>query len=77
MGPVVDQKHIQMITSQEYLNLLKCYFTEFIQRFIIVDEIRIHYDTPETKQQSKQSVEAGKGAPKKPKTLPSTEMLWL
>ncbi|QQP51330.1 Mariner transposase [Caligus rogercresseyi] len=40
---------------------------EFFCRFVTVDETWIHYNTPETKQQSKQWVLKGESAPKKAK----------
>ncbi|QQP51126.1 Uncharacterized protein FKW44_012372, partial [Caligus rogercresseyi] len=40
---------------------------EFFRRFVTVDETWIHYNTPETKQQSKQWVLKGESAPKKAK----------
>ncbi|XP_025263254.1 histone-lysine N-methyltransferase SETMAR-like [Camponotus floridanus] len=63
----VDQKRIRMNISQECLDMFERNSAEFLRRFITVDEIRIHY-TPETKQQSKQWVEADR-SPKKAKTV--------
>jgi len=67
----VDQKRIRMNISQECLDMFKRNSTEFLRRFITVDETWIYHYTPETKQQSKQWVEAGGSAPKKAKTDPS------
>ena len=44
---------------------------EFLRRFITVDETWIHHYQPETKEQSKQWVEAGERPPKKAKVIPS------
>ena len=38
-----------------------------MRRFVTVDEIWIHHNTPETKQQSEQWVSPGESAPKKTK----------
>jgi hypothetical protein len=45
--------------------------TNFVRRFIAMDETRIHHYTPESKQQSKQWTEAGYSAPKKTRSVPS------
>jgi hypothetical protein len=45
--------------------------TDFVRRFITVDETWIHHYTPEFKQQSKQCTEAGCSAPKKTTLVPS------
>jgi histone-lysine N-methyltransferase SETMAR len=45
--------------------------TDFVRRFIIVDETWIHHYTPESKQQSKQWRGAGCSAPKKTRSAPS------
>lgn len=57
----VDQKLIRMNVSQECLGMFQRNATEFLQRFITVDETLIHY-TPEA--------EASESAPKKAKTVP-------
>jgi Transposase. len=44
---------------------------DFWRRLITVDETWVHHYTPETKNQSKQWVEAGGSAPKKAKTVKS------
>lgn len=66
-----DQKRIRVTTSEYCLSLFKRNRTEFLRRFITVDETWIHHYTPETKIQSKQWVEAGCSAPKKAKVVPS------
>jgi hypothetical protein len=55
--------------------------TDFVRRFITMDETCIHHYTPESKQQSKQWTEAGCSAPKKIRSVPSagkvmTSVLW-
>jgi hypothetical protein len=45
--------------------------TDFVRRFITMDETWIHHYTPESKQQSKQWTEAGCSAPKKTRSVPS------
>jgi hypothetical protein len=50
--------------------------TDFLRRFITMDEIWIHHYTPESKQQSKQWTEAGCSAPKKTGSVPSASVFW-
>lgn len=45
--------------------------SEFLRRFVTVDETWIHHYTPETKNQSKQWTSADERAPKKAKTVNS------
>jgi len=45
--------------------------TDFMRRFITMDETWIHHYTPESKQQSKHWTEAGCSAPKKTRSVPS------
>jgi len=45
--------------------------TDFVRRFITMDETWIHHYTPESKQQSKEGTEAGCSAPKKTRSVPS------
>jgi len=45
--------------------------TDFVRRFITMDETEIHHYTPESKQQSKQWIYAGCSAPKKTRSVPS------
>jgi len=47
--------------------------TNFVRRFITMDETWIHHYTPEYKQQSKQWTEAGCSASKKTSSVPSAE----
>lgn len=64
----VDQKRIRMKISQACLDRFKRNKMDFKRRFITVDETWIHHNTPETKEQSKQRIEAGGSAPKRAKT---------
>lgn len=45
--------------------------SDFVCRFVTVDETWVHHYTPETKQQSKQWTLTGESAPKKLKVVPS------
>ena len=61
----IDHKRKRVTTSKDCLELFNRNSNEFLRRFITVDETWIHYNTPETKQQSKQWVSPGEPAPKK------------
>jgi len=55
--------------------------TDFVRRFITMDETWIHHYTPESKQQSKQWTEPDCSAPKKTRSVPSagkvmTSVFW-
>lgn len=67
----VDQKRIRVKISKQSLELFKRNSSEFLRRFVTVDESWIHHYTPEMKEQSKQWTSAGERAPKKAKTVPS------
>jgi histone-lysine N-methyltransferase SETMAR len=54
-----DQKHTRMKISEQCLERLNKNKTDFMRRFITMDEIWIHHYTPESKHQSKQWTEAG------------------
>lgn len=69
----VEQKRNRKTTSTQVLNMIKRNPVDFWQRLITVDETWIHHYTPETKNQSKQWVEAGGSAPKKAKTVKSAD----
>jgi hypothetical protein len=45
--------------------------TDFLRRFITMDEAWIHHCTPESKEQSKRWIEAGCLAPEKARSVPS------
>ncbi|KAL1446983.1 hypothetical protein WDU94_003680 [Cyamophila willieti] len=67
----VDQKRQRKQTSEICLALYKQNPSEFLRRFVTVDEIWIHHYTPETKEQFKQWTAKDKPAPKKAKAVPS------
>jgi histone-lysine N-methyltransferase SETMAR len=60
-----------MKISEQCLDHLNKNKTDFMHRFITMDETWIHHYTPESKQQSKQWTEAGCSAPKKRRSVPS------
>jgi histone-lysine N-methyltransferase SETMAR len=66
-----DQKHTHIKISEQCLERFNKNKTDFLRRFITVDETWIHHYTPESKQQSKQWTEAGCPAPKKTSSVPS------
>jgi histone-lysine N-methyltransferase SETMAR len=66
-----DQKHTRMKISEQCLEHFNKNKTDFVQRFITMDEIWIHHYTPEFKQWSKQWTEDGCLAPKKTSLVPS------
>ena len=61
--------------SLKCLELFNKNKTDFVRRFITMDETCIHHYTPESKQQSKQWTEAGCSAPKKTRSVPSAGKL--
>jgi len=66
-----DQKSTRMETSEQCLERFNNNNTDFVRRFITMDETWIHHYTPESKEQSKQWTEAGCSAPKKTRSVPS------
>ena len=66
-----DQKHTRMKISEQCLERFNKNKTDFMRRFITMDEIWIHHYTPESKQQSEQWTEAGCSVPKKTSSVPS------
>jgi len=66
-----DQKRTCMKISEQCLERLNKNETDFVRRFVTMDETWIHHYTPEFKQQSKQWTEAGCSAPKKTRSVPS------
>jgi hypothetical protein len=66
-----DQENTRMKISEQYLERFNKTKTDFVLRFIIMDETWIHHYTPESKQQSKHWTEAGRLAPKKTRSVPS------
>ena len=66
-----DQKSKRMKISEQCLERFNKNKTDFVRRFITMDETWIHHYTPESKQQSKQWTEPGCSAPKKTRSVPS------
>lgn len=66
-----EQKRNRMRTSADCLEVFKKNPTDFLRRFVTMDETWIHHYTPETKQQSKQWTARGEPASKKAKCVPS------
>lgn len=66
-----DQKLMRKQFSQQSLDRFNSNRTDFVRRLVTMDETWVHHYTPETKQQSKQWVEADGPAPKKAKSIPS------
>jgi hypothetical protein len=52
-----------MKTSEQYLERFNKNKTDFVRRFVTMDETWIHHYTQKSKQQSKQWTEAGCSAP--------------
>ena len=67
----IYQKRIRMITSEQNLGYFNRNPKEFLRRFMKVDETRIHYFTPESRERSKQWVKLGKSERTRPKTQQS------
>ncbi|CAF4956922.1 unnamed protein product [Pieris macdunnoughi] len=65
----VDQKLIRKYISTANLSLYKRNPSEFLRRFVTIDETWVHHYTPETKEQSKQWIGPGEPTPKKTKTI--------
>ena len=66
-----DQKSKYMKISEQCLERFNKNKTDFMCRFITMDETWIHHYTTESKQQSKHWTEAGCSAPKKTRSVPS------
>jgi len=66
-----DQKCTRMKISEQCLEHFNKNKTDFVHRFITMDETWIHHYTPESKQQSKRWTEASCLAPKKTSLVPS------
>ena len=49
----INQKHQRVRDSKCCLNLFNRYPSDFLRRLVTIDERRIHYYTPESKQQAK------------------------
>jgi histone-lysine N-methyltransferase SETMAR len=66
-----DQKRTHMKISEQCLERFNKNKTDFVGRFITMDETWIHHYTPESQQQTKQQREAGCSAPKKTRSVPT------
>jgi DNA-binding Xre family transcriptional regulator len=66
-----EQKRARMKISEQCLDRFNKNKTDFVRRFVIMDETWIHHYTPESKQQSKQWTEAGCLQPNKTSSVPS------
>jgi histone-lysine N-methyltransferase SETMAR len=66
-----DQKCTGMKISEQWLEHFKKNKTDFVHRFITMDEAWIHHYTPESKKQSRQWTAACSSAPKKTRSVPS------
>ena len=66
-----DQKRTRMKISEQCLERFNKNKTDFVRRFITMDETWSHHYTPESKQQTKQWTEAGCSAPKMTRSVPS------
>jgi histone-lysine N-methyltransferase SETMAR len=71
-----DQKRTPMKIFEQCLDRFNKNKTDFVRRFITMDETWIHHYTPESKQQSKQWTEAGCSAPKKTRSIHQKERSW-
>ena len=67
-----DHKRARVVASEQYLDMFQRNSKEFLRRYVTVNETRIHYYTPETKNQSKMWTGPSESAPVKAKTVPST-----
>ena len=64
-----DNKRNHENISEQCLTLFKRNLKEFMRRFATIYETRVHWYTPETKEQSKHWTSLGERAPKKAKTI--------
>jgi hypothetical protein len=67
-----DQKCTRTKISEQCLEHCNKNKTDFLHRFITMDEALVHHYTPESKEQSKQWTEAGFSAPKKTRSVSSS-----
>ena len=66
-----DRKRTRVKISEQCLEHFNKNKTDFVRRFITMDETWNHHYTPESKQQSVQWTEASCSAPKKTRSVPS------
>jgi histone-lysine N-methyltransferase SETMAR len=76
-----DGRRTRMKISEQCLERFNKNKTDFVRRFITMDETWIHHYTPESKEESKQWTDAGCPAPKKTRSVPSagkimTSVFW-
>jgi hypothetical protein len=73
MGAVLarSRKRTRMKISEQCLRCFNKNKTDFVHRFITMDETWIHHYTPESKEQSKLWTEFGSSVPKKTRLVPS------
>lgn len=64
----INQKRIRVTTSMKNLELFQKDSSEFLRRYVTMDETWIHHYTPESNEQAKQWVLPGQRVPKRPKT---------
>ncbi|XP_055383346.1 histone-lysine N-methyltransferase SETMAR-like [Condylostylus longicornis] len=69
----IDHKQNREDISMNCLAMFTKNKTDFLRRFITMDETWVYHYTPETKEQSKQCTSRGEPAPKKAKTTISAE----
>ena len=67
----IDQKRIRVNNSEQNLAYFNRNPREFLRRFVTMDETWIHYYTPDSREASREWVEPGGSAPKRPKTQKS------
>ena len=63
-----DQKQQRVEDSERSLELFKQGKTNFLRRYVTMDETWIHHYTPETKISSSKPTAAGESRPKRPNT---------
>lgn len=61
----MEQKHIRMRLCQQHLERFKKNKSDFIRRFITMDETWVYHHDPESKQEAKEWCEPGSSAPKR------------
>ncbi|XP_035234280.1 protein GVQW3-like, partial [Stegodyphus dumicola] len=61
----MEQKHIRMRLCQQHLERFKKNKSDFIRRFITLDETWVYHHDPESKQEAKEWCEPGSSAPKR------------
>ena len=64
----IDQKQQRVDDSKRALAMFQRNPTEFLRRFVTIDETWIHYYTPESNRQSAEWLQADESRPKCPKT---------